>query len=582
MFELVNKLLSLLNEKEKRRLTGLIALSILVSIIETVGISLIMPFVQVAIDFQQIHTHEYYERAYNFFNFHSEAGFVVAFGVCLIFFYLFRSALNLFYYYKIAVFSRGSYYGIALQLFKNFIGFSYRNFIERNSSHLLQSIITEANNVSILMAAFVTMFGEIAIVALIYIALLVINWKLTLLLTLFLAMNALLLTMTVTKRVKRAGQKRASEQKKFYEILNNTFGNFKLIKLRSDEESAASAFGEAGKGLVKSMITSETVTHVPRLFLEAIGFILIILIIIYWIIRYDSDVSEMMGVLSVFILALYRLMPSFNRILSKYNQIIFLRKSLDIVHMDLGYEKELIGNEEICFGHTITLKEVSFGYKPDNMILKQIDLSVNRGEKIAFIGPSGSGKSTLVDLIIGLYRPLSGKILVDNKELTEKNIRSWRQKIGYIPQDVYLFDATVAQNVAFVPADEIDEERVRRVLKQAKILDFLEKNQEGIDTMVGEGGVKLSGGQKQRIAIARALYHNPEILVLDEATSALDEATEKAIMEEIYEIGREKTLIIIAHRLSTIEGCNKVYTIKDGKIASVLEREEVRLNGSSE
>ena len=576
MFELINKLLSLLGRKEKRSLRWLIALSILVSIIETAGISLIMPFVQMAIDFQQIHVHEYYERIYELFGFRSEAWFVVVFGICLIVFYLLRSALNLFYYYKIALFSRGSYYSIALQLFKNFIGFSYRNFIERNSAHLVQSIITEANNVSILMAAFVTMFGEIAVVSLIYIVLLFINWKLTLILTLFLAVNALLLTLTVTKRVKAAGQKRAHEQKKFYEILNNTFGNFKLIKLRSDEDGAANSFGEAGKGLVKSMITSETITHVPRLFLEAIGFILIILIIIYWIETYDSDVSDMMGVLSLFIFALYRLMPSFNRILSKYNQIIFLRKSLDIVHTELGYEKELIGNEEICFQNTIRLKEVTFGYKPDNMILKQIDLSINRGEKIAFIGPSGSGKSTLVDLIIGLYRPLFGKILIDSKELTEKNIRSWRQKIGYIPQDVYLFDATVAQNVAFVPVDEIDEERVRRVLKQAKILDFLEKSQDGIGTMVGEGGVKLSGGQKQRIAIARALYHDPEILVLDEATSALDEATENAIMEEIYEIGKEKTLIIIAHRLSTIERCDKVYTIKDGKIDSVLEREKVQ------
>jgi ABC-type multidrug transport system fused ATPase/permease subunit len=200
--------------------------------------------------------------------------------------------------------------------------------------------------------------------------------------------------------------------------------------------------------------------------------------------------------------------------------------------------------------------------------LENISLTIHKGDKIAFIGESGSGKSTLIDLIIGLYRPKSGTISVDGTRLDESNIKAWRSKIGYIPQSIYLFDGTVAQNVAFGKA--IDDVQIKESLRQANILEFLENHHQGIHTAVGEGGIKLSGGQRQRIAIARALYGSPEILVLDEATSALDTDTEAKIMEEIYKISENKTLIVIAHRLSTIDGCQKVYLLSKGKITERL------------
>ena len=569
MPNVLNKLFALLRKEQKRELFFIVALASFISVIEMLGISLIMPFVQMAVDFGVVQNNPYYHRIFEYFHFDSPASFVIAFGILLIFFYLFRSAVNLYYYYKTAQFSKKIYYDIALRLFKNFIGFSYRNFIERNSSHLVQSIITEANNVSSLVTALVLMFGEITVVTFIYLTLLYINWKITLLLTLFLAINALLMAKTVSKRIKKAGEERARKHRDFYELLNKTFGNFKMIKLRSNEKSTSDKFDVAGSELVRTMMLSETIAHVPRLFLEAIGFILIILMIIYWIVKYGGDVSSMMGVLSVFILALYRLLPSFNRIFSGYNQLMFLQKSVDIVHEDLSYEPEKIGNEKIGFEKEIVLENVSFAYQENKPVLSHVNLTIKKGEKVAFIGPSGSGKSTLVDIIIGLYKPSEGHILIDGKELTETNIRSWRQKIGYIPQNVYLFDATVAQNVAFSSEGEIDEQRVVEVLKQAKIYDFLEKNLQGIHTRVGEGGVKLSGGQKQRIAIARALYHNPELLVLDEATSALDKETEKTIMDTIYSISEKKTLIIIAHRHSTIELCNSVYKVENRQVVRI-------------
>lgn len=243
---------------------------------------------------------------------------------------------------------------------------------------------------------------------------------------------------------------------------------------------------------------------------------------------------------------------------------MYYHKSLDLIHNDLMYDGETLGDKKISFNKTIELKNIYFGYSENKIVLKDINLDIKKGEKIAFIGPSGSGKSTLVDIIIGLYRPISGQIFVDNSIIDESNIKDWRKKVGYIPQSVYLFDGTVAENIAF--GKEFDEKNIKEVLEKAKILDFLETHQDGIHTFVGEGGIKLSGGQKQRIAIARALYQEPEILVLDEATSALDEEIEKEIMDEIYEISQNKTLIIIAHRLSTINRCEKVYKIENRKL----------------
>lgn len=218
----------------------------------------------------------------------------------------------------------------------------------------------------------------------------------------------------------------------------------------------------------------------------------------------------------------------------------------------------------------ISINNLNFLYEKDKKILNNVSLEISKGSSIAFIGESGSGKSTLVDVIIGLH-DLDDNLYIDDYPLNLKNLQSWREKIGYIPQNINLFEGTVAENVAF--SKYYDEIRVKKALEQAKLLEFLEKEHNGIDTLAGDSGIKLSGGQRQRVAIARALYTDPEILVLDEATSALDTNTEADIMKEIYEISKGKTLIIIAHRLSTIKKCDKVYEIKNGFI---FERKDLK------
>jgi ABC-type multidrug transport system fused ATPase/permease subunit len=270
--------------------------------------------------------------------------------------------------------------------------------------------------------------------------------------------------------------------------------------------------------------------------------------------------------------AFYRFLPSANKILSEYNRINFCKHAVESVQTYLTYDLETLRTEKIEFKNQIELKNVSFSYDGKNKILDGANLVIQRGQRTAFVGESGAGKSTIVDILMGLYRPQNGDVFVDNIKLDKKNLKAWRGKIGYIPQQIYLFDGTVAENIVF--GREHDENKIVAVLKKANIYDFLLKH-EGLHKKVGEGGIQLSGGQKQRIAIARALYSDPEVLVLDEATSALDHETESRIMDEIYSLNADKTLIIVAHRLTTVERCENIYKIDNGKVVRVKDLSEL-------
>lgn len=560
---MLDKLRSLLTKRDKQFLLGLLFFSILISVIETVGISVIMPFMSIAIDFNLIHENEYYSYFYKLLSFKSEISFILFFGISLVFFYLFRSLINIFYFYLLSKFTQGRYHLLAYRLFENYMNMPYQKFTTKNSSTLNKTIINEASYLTLLLSSLLLMMSEIFIVIFIYGMMLYVDFKITLFLTIVLFFNAFIMIKTISVKIKKMGVIRAEFQKKFYETINKSFGNFKLIKLQENKEDMLDEFGKSSFAYAEANITYSTMVQVPRLFLEAIAFSIIVSIITYLVWKYESNVSGMLAVVSMFVLALYRLMPSINRIMSSYNSILFYHKSLDIIYNDLSYQHENLGSKKILFKNKIVIKNLDFEYEKDKPILKNINLIIEKGSKIGFIGESGSGKSTLVDTIIGLYEPKKGEIFLDTMLLDSENIQSWRSKVGYIPQSVYLFDGTVGENVAF--GLKYNSKKIDKVLKQAKIYDFLE-NKDGQETLVGEAGVMLSGGQKQRVAIARALYSNPEILVLDEATSALDNETESAIMDAIYDISKDKTLLIIAHRLSTLDRCDKIYKLVNGEI----------------
>ena len=556
------KLLAITTRQEKKNFIILIFMSIFLSIIETVGISAIMPFITLASDPSKIVSNKYSKMVYDFFEFSTATNFMIFFGLFLIGFYIFRAIYSMLYNYILNKFAFGRFHAFAFRLFKNYTNLPYKRFVKRNSAELIKTIVNEASNLSFYMQSLLLIFSEFFTVVLLYVLLLLMDWKMTLVLTILLGAKVLFLLFFLKRRIEKEGLKRSIMQSKFYKILNETFGNFKIIKLIQNEEKLYSEFSNISYGYARANIVSNTLNQLPRLSLETIGFSVLIGIVVYVLFQYN-DANFVLPIISMYALALYRILPALNRILSNYNTLLFLSNSLDIVYSDLSYIPQTEGKDFIDFKNKIELTNVSFEYNKNKKVLENINIIINKGDKVAFVGESGSGKSTLVDLIIGLYKPLSGEIVIDDKKLTSDNVKSYRSKVGYIPQSIYLFDGTVGENVAF--GYEYDKEKITEVLKKANIYDFL-SSKEGIDTLVGDGGIQLSGGQKQRIGIARALYSDPEILVLDEATSALDNETEAKIMDEIYETSQDKTLLIIAHRLSTIERCDRKIMLSNGKI----------------
>ena len=556
------KLLAITTRQEKKNFIILIFMSIFLSIIETVGISAIMPFITLASDPSKIVSNKYSKMVYDFFEFSTTTNFMIFFGLFLIGFYIFRATYSMLYNYILNKFAFGRFHAFAFRLFKNYTNLPYKRFVKRNSAELIKTIVNEASNLSFYMQSLLLIFSEFFTVVLLYALLLLMDWKMTLVLTILLGAKVLFLLFFLKKRIEKEGLKRSIMQSKFYKILNETFGNFKIIKLIQNEEKLYSEFSNISYGYARANIVSNTLNQLPRLSLETIGFSVLIGIVVYVLFQYN-DANFVLPIISMYALALYRILPALNRILSNYNTLLFLSNSLDVVYSDLSYTPQIEGKDFIDFKNKIELTNISFEYNRNKKVLENINIIINKGDKVAFVGESGSGKSTLVDLIIGLYKPLSGEIVIDDKKLTTDNVKSYRSKVGYIPQSIYLFDGTVGENVAF--GYEYDKEKIMEVLKKANIYDFL-SSKEGIDTLVGDGGIQLSGGQKQRIGIARALYSDPEILVLDEATSALDNETEAKIMDEIYETSQDKTLLIIAHRLSTIERCDRKIMLSNGKI----------------
>ncbi|MDR0731091.1 MAG: ABC transporter ATP-binding protein [Treponema sp.] len=555
------KLNRLLERKRKFYLVVLFAMSIVLSVIETAGVSVVMPFISIASNPDAVDS-GWYKYFFDLFGFTGKNTFIITFGLVIIVFYIFRSLYNIFYSYSINKFSLGTFRYFATRLFKTYLALPYKVYIQKNPSVFAQMIQGEANNLSNLLLNLLRMFSEACTVLFLYCFMLLVNWQITLVLTFILIFIVLIVFATLVRFSKKLGERRYAASVKLSRTLWETFGNFKFIKLKGNEDKILGVFTDSASSLSRTSIFSATLGTIPKNVLENLGFSLLIGAVCYILWRYNSA-AMVIPVISMYALALYRMLPAINRMLEYINSTAYLQQSLHMIYDDLTLETDSKGLSPVVFTRTIRGENLRFRYLKGDDVLKDISLEIRIGEKIAFVGESGSGKTTLVDLLIGIHRPVQGHIYVDDVLIDHTNIRSWRSKIGYIPQSIYLFDGTVAENVAF--GSEHNGEKIVQVLKKAKIWDFLEEK-EGVDTLVGEGGIQLSGGQKQRIGIARALYNDPEVLILDEATSSLDDQTEAQIMDEIYDVSGSKTLIIIAHRLSTVERCDRRIRIEDGVI----------------
>jgi ATP-binding cassette subfamily B protein/ATP-binding cassette subfamily C protein len=374
-----------------------------------------------------------------------------------------------------------------------------------------------------------------------------------------------IITKISSQKVTQSGLQNQKASHQMGKVFSESYWNFKFLKLIGRYDCIAQKFSTVIQNIADSSTTNIVWQSIPRFVLETIGFSILIGVIIYVLFMYNNA-NFVLPIVSMYALAFYRFMPSINKILTGYNQILFHKYALDPLYEYLKHDFEKLDNQPIMFKKSLEFNNVSFCYSTGKNILNNISFNISRGDRVAFVGSSGAGKSTLADILMGLYIPSIGQVCIDHTPLTFKNVQSWRNKIGYIPQSIFLFDGSIAENI--LCGRDYDENKIIKVLQRAQIYDFL-LTKDGLETRMGEGGVMLSGGQKQRVAIARALYSNPEILVLDEATSSLDNAMEAKIMEEVYSISEQVTLIIIAHRLTTIEKCNKIFRIENGQICQL-------------
>lgn len=573
-FRSIAQVLSLITRRDRFILFGLFLATLLLTLIETVGIGAIMPFITLATTPELIFNQKIPHLIYEFLGFSNTTQFMLVFAAILVAFYVFRAGYNILYTYMLNRFVFQKYHYFSYNLFRKILRFEYEVFSKKNLDEIRQKILTESSYASQFLNSFLRIFAEVSVILLLYVILLIISWKMTLVLTVFLSINVILIIKGVGKAVDKQGQARSKSEDGFFKMLSQTLSNFKIVKLRAKEEEDFKLFEQISLKRSRAQILYQTFLSLPRNILETIGFCILIACVGY-ILFMQGDAKAVLPIVSMYALALYRVLPSVSRILDNYNTMCFMSRGVEQVYEMMQSEEILEGDEQLNFEHEISLRDVCFSYSGKKPLFRDFNLNIKKGEKVAFIGKSGAGKSTLVDLIIGILKPKAGSIYIDDTPLNNDNIRSWRKKIGYIPQSIYLFDGSVGENIAF--GSKMDKKRLMEVAKMTKIWDFLEEN-DGFNTQVGDGGNQLSGGQKQRVGIARALYRNPDILVLDEATSALDDATEKAIMKEIYQIAKDKTLLVIAHRLSTIENCDRKIFVDQCTVKSHPTKEEVLSN----
>lgn len=565
LFELshvVRKLGYMLSKRDKIFFLILFVMSILFSLIELIGISAIIPFISVITNPGLIRSNKYMSHIYTAFEFPSETEFIRFMGIAIVLFYIARGAYAVFYSYLVNHYSYDRKHIVSCKLFENYLDLPYAIFSRKNSSDLTKTLITETHYFSLLLNQVLFFLSEAMLLLLLYGLMVMVNWRIIAVVSGFIAAIIFFLTKIISGKMKQQGASREILQGRLYKVISEALNNFKIIKLSPDKHGVLKRFRDASAGLAQEQTSHNTLFTVPRTVLETVGFSALMLIIMYLTYKHNS-INTLIPIISAFVLAFYRMMPAANKVIGHYNNILYAHKSLDIIHEDIRQPVSLEGNEALAFNETLQFNNISYGYKDNTYILRNISLTIRKGSKTGIIGESGSGKSTFIDIVIGIVRPFRGEILVDGTALNDMNIKSWRKKIGYIPQDIYLFDGTVAENVSF--GHPYDEQRVIMCLKKANIYGFLDAG-DGLNTKVGEDGIMLSGGQKQRIGIARALYGDPEILIFDEGTSALDIETEAKIVEEIFSIGKDKTLIIVAHRPGMIKNCDEVYKLENGKL----------------
>jgi len=579
----LSKKISVLFDRQERKKFSILFLGMIVmGCLEVAGVVSIAPFMAVVSSPDMIHENKYIGMLYQFGGFTNDRSFLVSLGVSVIMVIAISNCYSAFMNWWVTYFSNMQGYRLSERLLAKYLSQPYLFFLNRNTSDLSKNVLTEINRIIagvvlpgmlVLAKAIVTIFLLMLIVA--------IDPSVAIFMAITLAGCYLLIVKLARRRLNDIGVSSTEAVLERYKATNEALSGIKDLKLRGSESEFLRKFSEPTKANAEYSAQSAVIAQMPKFAVETLAFGGILALIVYFIMRGD-ELGEIIPVISLYAFAGYKLMPALQQIYQGITQIQYNLPAMDIIVSDLkGYEyRELQGrlpSSRLPFEKDIELDNISFYYpNVDEPVIDSLNLSIKANTTVGLVGATGSGKTTLVDILLGLFAPNAGELKVDGTRLTLDNIEAWQRNLGYVPQSIYLTDDSLENNIAFgIPVEKIDKSRVVEAAKLAELHDYIGQLSEGYQTLVGERGVRLSGGQRQRIGIARALYHNPEVLVLDEATSALDGITEDVIIDAIHNLSHKKTIIMIAHRLTTLKECDVIYMMEKGKVVESGTYEEL-------
>ena len=567
------KLNYIFKTKDRVKIALLLIMVVVGSFMELLGVAIFSPFIEIIMNPQTIQENEYLQMTYVLFGCNNSKEYLAVIAVCIIFIYIFKNVFLWIEQDCILKFSYNMQRKLSTRLLNTYLQEPYTFHLNKNVAELQRSMQEDTALFSQVLIHTLQLIAEITVCGVIGVYLFIVSKSITAVVVGLLIVCVGVFT-TITKRFsKRLGKDAQIYKAKLYQWVNQSMGGVKEVKVLNREDYFVQNYEKYYKLYIKGLRLNKLLSITPKYVVEASCMTgLLIAIIVKMFFGQKDDIATFIPQLSVFAVAAFRLMPSVGKINEHINNILYAAPSVELIYHDLkeieDFQKTEVNEEkEWKFEHQIEARNITYAY-PDSEknVLENAGCVIPKGKTAAFIGGSGAGKTTIVDIILGLLTPQVGKVMADDMNIF-KNLSTWHHQIGYIPQTIYLSDDTIRNNVAFgIVEEDINEQAVLEALDKAQLLEFIDALPEGLNTMVGDRGVRLSGGQRQRIGIARALYHNPEILVLDEATSALDNETEAAVMEAVEGLRGKHTIIIIAHRLTTIRNADIIYEVCDGKI----------------
>ena len=577
MVKILKKLNILLDGKQKRFMVVLLVMMLFGAVLETVGVAMVIPVVKLMMDPDAVETNETVSMVYRMLGMQSRESFTVLVMLSLIAVFVFK---NLYLFLQQKVLYRFVYtnqFRTSERMMKNYMRRGYEYFLNADTAVIQRSITSDVNNMYALILSLLQLLSESIVFVFLAVVLFIAEPMMTLMISALLIVTLFIIKVVLKPIMRKAGEDNQNYYSGLFKWISQSVTGIKDVKIGGHEAYFVDEYIRCGKGYVDAVQKYTLYNNIPRLLIETVCVAAMVLYMMI-LILHGEDASQMMGIIAAFGIAVVRLMPCANRINNQLNNIAYFEPFMmgvsDNLQNEIGADHTDMSDlapvsEKLPVKDKIELTDICYHYpNTEVQIFDHASLTVPVGSSIGIVGASGAGKSTIVDVLLGLLVMQEGTITADGQNVMAKeNYRKWLKNVGYIPQTIFMLDDTIRKNVAFgIPEEEIDEDRLWKALKDAQLDEFVKGLPEGLETGIGERGVRLSGGQRQRIGIARALYEDPEVLILDEATSALDNDTESAIMDSINRFQGEKTLIIIAHRLQTIEKCDMVYRVENGKI----------------